>query len=524
MIRPRPLLLVILDGWGVNPKKEANAIALANPPFYNHLLATYPHTTLSASGEDVGLPDGQMGNSEVGHMNMGAGRIVYQDFTRINKAISDRSFYVNPVLRNGFRGSGSSATLHLMGLLSDGGVHSHMDHLMALLDMAGTAAVLSLVVHPFLDGRDTPPTSALLYIKRLESALKEKAPKGADWKIGTVMGRYYAMDRDQRWDRTARAYHALVQGEGNRAVSAQSAIEKSFQEGKTDEFVLPIVLFSGEGPEDRPVGLVRDNDRILFFNFRSDRARQLTRAFTQPDFASFDRTVYPKIASFVTLTQYDKTISVPMVFPPINLDQILAEVLSQHHLKQCRIAETEKYPHVTYFFNGGREVPFQGEERVMIPSTREVATYDEKPEMSAPEVANAVVQQIEKGCFDFMVINFANPDMVGHSGRLDAAIQAVSVIDRCLEKVVGAALAAGGAVLLTSDHGNLEQMIDYQTGLPHTAHTTLPVPLIFIASEAVAAGRTVRPGIHANLAPTILDLLNISKPVQMDQASLLHSP
>ncbi len=514
-----PLLLVILDGWGINPRKEANAIALANPPFYSHLLKTYPNTTLSASGEDVGLPAGQMGNSEVGHTNMGAGRIVYQDLTRIDKSISDGSFYTNQILLECFS-SDSRSTVHLMGLLSDGGVHSHISHLMALLDVAKTASVQSLIVHPFLDGRDTPPQSSLQYIRRLEEALKQKAPNSASWKIGTVMGRYYPMDRDQRWDRIAKAYNAMVNGEGNRESSAQLAIEKSFKEGKTDEFVLPTVICDDHGT---PVGQIKEGDQIIFFNFRPDRARQLTQVLTQQQFTAFERGTLPQLAHFTSFTQYDKSASIPSLFPPTNLSQMLGEVLSQHRLTQCRIAETEKYAHVTYFFNGGREAPFEGEERILIPSPREVATYDLKPEMSAPAVADAVVQQINSGRFDFMVINFANPDMVGHSGNLSAAMKAVAVIDRCLEKVIGSALEKGGTVLVTADHGNLEQMVDYETGEPHTAHTTNLVPLIFVASDKRIGRRTIRPGIHANLAPTILELLGIPKPAEMDQESLLSA-
>ncbi len=525
MTRPKPVVLIILDGWGINPQKEANAIALADPPFYNHLLQTYAHTTLSASGEDVGLPEGQMGNSEVGHMNMGAGRIIYQDFTRINKAISDRSFYQNAELLTGMSLQ-EGQTLHLMGLLSDGGVHSHIDHLMALLEMARAKKVQSLVVHPFLDGRDTPPKSALLYLKQLEEALRKGSravsasplfphSQTASWRMGTVMGRYYAMDRDHRWDRVEKAYRALVAGEGTRVASLFDALEKSFEAGITDEFVSPIVIC-----DKTPVGRIRDHDRILFYNFRADRARQLTRAFIEEGFAAFKREKRVSISSFVTLTQYDKAFSCPSAFSPINLSNMLGEVISKNGLKQCRIAETEKYAHVTYFFNGGREDPFDGEERTLIPSPKDVATYDQKPEMSADEVAETARQQIETGQFDLIVMNFANPDMVGHSGNLKAAIEAVRVIDRCLEKVIGATQRAGGAALITADHGNLEQMVD-DTGAPHTAHTTLPVPLIFIPSDKESDPRTVRHGIHANIAPTLLDLLEIPKPKEMDQESLL---
>ncbi len=512
-VPPKPLLLIILDGWGINPKEEGNAIAKAAPPFYQHLLKTYPNTTLSASGEDVGLPAGQMGNSEVGHMNIGAGRIVYQDLTRINKAISDRSFHNNETLLTAMSGEG---TLHLMGLLSDGGVHSHIDHLLEILEIARISHVQSLVVHPFLDGRDTPPKSAVIYLTKLIQALKA-SPPNANWRIGTVMGRYYAMDRDARWDRVKKAYNALVLGEGIKSASVMGALEKSFAERKTDEFVLPVVICK----DDNPVGQIMEGDRIFFFNFRADRARQLTRTLTQALFDSFDRAVTPKISSFITLTEYYQDNDIQSIFKPTNLTNLLGEVLSHRGFLQCRIAETEKYAHVTYFFNGGREVPFEGEQRILIPSPRDVATYDLKPAMSAYEVAETVVSQIKSNRFNLIVVNFANPDMVGHSGNMKAAEEAVLVIDTCLEKVIGATLTTGGLALITADHGNLEQMIDYETGEPHTAHTTLPVPLIMVTGDEEFRSVKLRPGIHANIAPTILTILGIPIPPEMDQASLL---
>ena len=514
--RPKPVILIILDGWGINPRSEANAVALADPPFYRHLLATYPNTFIQASGEAVGLPDDQMGNSEVGHLNIGAGRIVYQDFTRINKAISDGTFFKNRALNDGIDAAKrENSTLHLMGLLSDGGVHSHIDHLICLLEMARQKGVMRLRVHPFLDGRDTPPQSALRYIEALENELARKTPAGADWKIATVIGRYYAMDRDKRWDRTEKAYRALVSGEGSEERSAKAAIEKSYTAQVTDEFVKPVVICEG----GKPVGKIEDRDSIIFFNFRADRARQLTRALTEKDFNAFVRSVVPALSSFVTFTRYDETLRLPAAFEPTSLDQILGQAVSERGLKQLRIAETEKYAHVTYFFNGGREAPFEGEERILIPSPRDVATYDQKPQMSALEVTDEVVRQIEANRFDLIVLNFANPDMIGHSGILKAAIQAVEVIDRCLERIVRTALAAGGVVLITADHGNLEQMVDYQTGEPHTAHTTLPVPFILIGDEKEKL--QLRPGIHADIAPTILDLMQIPKPPQMDHDSLI---
>ncbi|MBI3358909.1 MAG: 2,3-bisphosphoglycerate-independent phosphoglycerate mutase, partial [Nitrospirae bacterium] len=408
-------------------------------------------------------------------------------------------------------------TLHLMGLLSDGGVHSHIDHLMVLLEIARIQKVRSLVVHPFLDGRDTHPMRSIVYLTKLINAL-ENRPDGTNWRIGTVMGRYYAMDRDSRWDRIKKAYDAIVLGEGVRDTSVVDAVERSFSEGKTDEFVLPIVICEN----DCPVGKIEKGDRVIFFNFRADRARQLTRAITQPVFDSFGDGVInraPKI--FVTLTEYDRALGLPSIFPPVNLTHLLGEVLSQRGLLQCRIAETEKYAHVTYFFNGGREAPFEGEERILIPSPRDVATYDQNPAMSAHAVAEAVVRQIKSGRFDFILINFANPDMVGHSGNLEAAMEAVRIIDGCLEKVVGEILLTGGLSLITADHGNLEQMMDYETGAPHTAHTTLPVPLIMVAADEKIRALSLRSGIHANIAPTILELLGIPIPPEMNQASLL---
>lgn len=521
---PKPVILVILDGWGINPRTEANAIALANPPFYRRLLERYPHTELLASGEAVGLPDDQMGNSEVGHLNIGAGRVVYQELTRINKAIAEGAFLNNPALQSGLLAAErEGSALHLLGLLSDGGVHSHIDHLVALLEMARRKGLPKVRVHPFLDGRDTPPQSALRYIETLERTLREKAPPNGDWKIATVIGRYYAMDRDKRWDRTEKAYQAMVAGKGAQETSAKAAIEKSYAAQITDEFVKPVVLVAPAPlpleAHGRAVGTIQDRDSLIFFNFRADRARQLTRALTEKDFSAFPREIFPTLSSVVTLTAYDETFHPPVAFAPTRLDHILGAVLSERGLRQLRIAETEKYAHVTYFFNGGRETPFEGEERILIPSPKEVATYDQKPQMSAYEVTEVVVRQIEGGRFDLIVLNFANPDMVGHSGILKAAIQAVEVIDRCLEKIVTAAQKAGGAVLITADHGNLEQMIDYETGEPHTAHTTLPVPFILISPEAKKI--QLRSGIHADIAPTILDLMRIPKPSEMDRDSLI---
>lgn len=512
--RPKPLVLVILDGWGINPRFEANAVAVAAPPFYQSLLENYAHTTLEASGHAVGLPEGQMGNSEVGHLNIGAGRVVFQELTRIGREISDGHFFENKALLSAINAvKTSNKTLHLMGLLSDGGVHSHIDHLAALLEMANQQKVQLLRVHPFLDGRDVPPKSALPFINRLEKMLMGSAPEGADWKIATVSGRFYAMDRDQRWDRIEKAYQALVSGEGQQVSSAREGIQNQYDVKVTDEFMLPMVICK----EEHPVGLIEDGDSILFINFRADRARQLSRVFTEKGFDEFQRDRFVTLSAFTSLTSYSGDFKFPVAYAPVKLEGILGEILSRLGLKQLRIAETEKYAHVTYFFNGGRETPFEGEDRILIPSPQDVTTYDQKPEMSAFELTEKVVSQILGNTYDFICINFANPDMVGHSGLLDAAVQAVSAVDQSLEAISRVTLASGGVMLVTADHGNLEQMTDYETGEPHTAHTTNPVPFIMVSKEKPK----LRPGIHANIAPTILDLMQIPKPVQMDHDSLI---
>src|SRR5579863_1365599 len=513
MSAPRPVVLMILDGWGVNPRFEGNALAQAQIPFYRSLLKSYPHTTLDASGKAVGLPNGQMGNSEVGHLNMGAGRIVHQELSRINLSIENGEFFKNSVLKMAMEASrANGSALHLLGLLSDGGVHSHIKHLFGLLELAREERIKEVFIHVFLDGRDTPPQSALTYLYQLE----EKIDAIGLGTVATVIGRYYAMDRDKRWDRVRKAYDAIVLGKGESAPSADEAIRRCYAEGITDEFMLPTVIVRN----NRPAGPMQDRDAAIFFNFRADRARQLTAALARKNFAEFPREKAVEFSQFVTLTSYDESFTLPTAFSPVRLDNMLGEYLSTLGLKQLRIAETEKYAHVTYFFNGGKEKVYPGEDRVLIPSPQDVATYDEKPEMSAPELTREVVRRIEERLYDLIVLNFANPDMVGHSGNLKAAVAAAEALDRCIEKVVTAALAAGGAVLLTADHGNLEQMIDYQTGEPHTAHTTNPVPLILISDRL--KGATLRTGgIHADLAPTILDLMEIPKPKEMDRASLI---
>jgi 2,3-bisphosphoglycerate-independent phosphoglycerate mutase len=508
----------VLDGWGIRQEREGNAIALAGAPFYHGLLRDYASLELTASGESVGLPDEQMGNSEVGHLNLGAGRVVYQDFTRINRSVADGSFATNTVLCRAIDAAVKpKATLHLLGLLSDGGVHSHIDHLFALLTMAKQRGAHRVAVHAFLDGRDTPPQSAVGYLKALEARMTAEGVG----RLATVSGRYYAMDRDQRWDRVKKVYEAVVAGQGVEAKEAVGAVEQSYRQGVTDEFVVPIVLQEA----GRPVAPMRDGDSAIFFNFRADRARQLTAALTGDGFQGFARTCRVRLAEFAGLTRYDDRLAVSAAYEPVRLTRILADVLSDLGLKQLRIAETEKYAHVTYFFNGGVETVYPGEDRILIPSPRDVATYDQRPAMSAPQVTETVVAKVASGTYDFILINYANPDMVGHTGKLDAAIEAVRVIDGCLEQVVTAVLARGGAVLLTADHGNLEQMFD-ESGGPHTAHTTNPVPCILIdprLHRSAANRPTVsRSGVFADVAPTLLALMGIPQPPEMTGHSLVE--
>ena len=510
--RTKPVALIILDGWGVNNNPKANALALAKLPYYTSLLKDHAHCLLSASGEDTGLPDNQMGNSEVGHMNLGAGRIVYQDLTRINRAIRDGSFAANPALKDVIRKTQTTGgRLHLLGLLSDGGVHSHIAHLEAILEMVKTEQRPPVFVHAFLDGRDTPPQSGLGYLKAVEARMRALGVGT----FATIMGRYYAMDRDKRWDRVAKAYAAIVDGVGEHRRSAEEAVMKSYEAKVTDEFVLPAVIV---GQYSNPVGTIEDGDGVIFYNFRADRARDLTSAFTDVQFDAFERKSVPKLAAFASMTCYDDTFSHPVAFAPMRLTRILPELISELGLKQLRIAETEKYAHVTYFFNGGEEREYPGEDRVLIPSPRDVATYDLKPQMSAAEVADEAARRIESGRYSLIVLNFANPDMVGHTGILPAAIKAAEVIDDCLKKVVTAVRRIGGAVVLTADHGNLEQMVDYETGEPHTAHTLNPVPCI-IVDDRPHALRTS--GVLADIAPTILSLMGLPKPPEMTGVSLI---
>ncbi len=502
-----PVTLVILDGWGLSSSCEYNAACQAKTPVLDRLRNDYQTSQLSASGRDVGLPDGQMGNSEVGHLNIGAGRIVYQDLTRISLAIEDGSFFTNSALnRVCERLVKSGGKLHLLGLLSDGGVHSHNTHLYALVRLAKQIGVKDVCIHAFLDGRDTPPQSAASYLEQLEDEL-QKIGLG---RIATITGRYWAMDRDSRWDRVEKAYRALTEGIGQEAETSAEAISAAYSAGQTDEFVEPRIIGSA--------GIIDDNDGVIFFNFRSDRAREITRALAFPDFEEFPRQKVPQLVDYVCLTEYDETFGLPIAFPSESYPDILAEVVSRAGLKQLRIAETEKYAHVTFFFNGGVEKAWPGEDRVLIPSPQDVATYDQKPAMSAVEVTDEVVKRVESETYQLIILNFANCDMVGHTGILPAAIEAVETVDHCIERVVHAVTQAGGKLLITADHGNCEQMVD-ENGRPHTAHTTNPVPLIYVDPEH--RDLSVRDGILADLAPTILDLLGLDKPAAMTGQTLL---
>ena len=503
----KPVLLMILDGWGIAPASSSNAATLARTPNLDAYFANYPHTQLEASGLEVGLPAGQIGNSEVGHLNIGSGRIIYQSLTRISKSIADGDFFTNPVLvkvMNEVKASGKA--LHLLGLLSDGGVHSHITHIIALLEMAQKHGLTKVYVHAFLDGRDVPPQSALTYVEQLEAAM-DKIGVG---KIATVSGRYYAMDRDKRWERLAKAYATVVQGEGPKAVSATAGIQASYEAGVTDEFVVPFTI---EGVDGR----ISAGDGVIFANFRPDRAREITRAIIDEEFPYFERPASARPVHFACMAQYDVTIAAPVAYPPESIDDTLGQVLAQRGLRQLRIAETEKYAHVTFFFNGGVEEPNQNEERILIPSPK-VATYDLQPEMSAEEVTQALLAELDKDKFDVVILNFANPDMVGHTGVLEAAIKAMEKVDNCVGRVVERVLALDGSVCICADHGNLEKMAE-PDGEPNTAHTTNPVPFLLISKEK----HELHQGILADIAPTMLELLHIPQPKAMTGKSLINS-
>lgn len=501
----KPVLLMILDGWGIAPADKTNAAAMAKTPNLDSYFANYPHTTLEASGKAVGLPAGQIGNSEVGHLNIGAGRIIYQSLTRIDKAIEDGDLYKNKELRRVMDETKQAGkALHLLGLLSDGGVHSHIEHLLALICMAKVKGLTDVYVHAFLDGRDVGPKTALGYIHELEDGM---AQIGVG-KIATVSGRYYAMDRDKRWERVERAYKALVLGEGGKAASAAVGVEASYAAGVTDEFVEP---FTVDGVD----GKITAGDGVIFFNFRPDRAREITRALHDEEFPYFARPEGACPVNYVCMTQYDATITAPVAFPPEEIKDTLGEVLAQHGLHQLRIAETEKYAHVTFFFNGGVEAPNTNEERILIPSPK-VATYDLQPEMSAEEVTQALLAELDKDKFDAIILNFANPDMVGHTGVLSAAITAMEKVDDCADRIVRKVLSLGGSVCITADHGNLEKMAE-RDGSPNTAHTTNPVPFILVSKEQ----HKLHNGILADIAPTLLQLLNIKQPAAMTGKTLI---
>ncbi|MCF6179067.1 MAG: 2,3-bisphosphoglycerate-independent phosphoglycerate mutase [Geopsychrobacter sp.] len=502
----KPVVMMILDGWGINPSCEDNAACLAQTPNLDRLQQDYPTSQLGTSGLDVGLPAGQMGNSEVGHLNIGAGRIVYQDLTRISRAIDDGSFFDNPQLVQLCRRlAASGGTLHLLGLLSDGGVHSHNSHLYALLRLAKQTSVSEVCVHVILDGRDTPPRSGADYL----AALEQELTAVGIGRIATLTGRYWTMDRDQRWQRVERGYLAMTEAQGQVAESSAAAIDAAYAADQGDEFVEPWIVDGG--------GEVQDGDGLIFFNFRADRAREITRAFNDPSFSGFERKKKLVLEGYVCLTEYDETFGLPVAFPSASLDALLGDVVSVAGRRQLRIAETEKYAHVTFFFNGGVEAPTPGEERVLIPSPRDVATYDLKPEMSAAEVTSELLSRIDAATYDLIIVNYANCDMVGHTGDLAAAITAVETVDRCVGQVVERVLSIGGALLISADHGNCEQMRDADGG-PFTAHTCNPVQLIFVAQDKSA---DLQDGRLADLAPTLLKLLELPVPEQMTGQNLL---
>ena len=507
----KPTVLMILDGYGLNNKEQGNAVAEGKTPVMDKLMAECPFVKGYASGMDVGLPDGQMGNSEVGHLNMGAGRIVYQELTRITKEIQDGDFFKNEALLDAVRNAKEhDSALHMYGLLSDGGVHSHNTHLYALLELAKREGLKKVYVHCFLDGRDTPPASGKDFVQELTDKMAEIGIG----EIATVMGRYYAMDRDNRWDRVELAYKAMVCGEGLTAESGVEAVENSYAEDKTDEFVVPTVIMKNGAPTAK----IQDNDSIIFFNFRPDRAREITRAFCCDDFTGFERGERLNVA-YVCFSEYDVTIpNKEVAFKKVVITNTFGEFLAAHHLKQARIAETEKYAHVTFFFNGGVEEPNEGEDRILVKSPK-VATYDLKPEMSAYEVCDKFVEAIKSGKYDVIITNFANPDMVGHTGIEEAAIKAVEAVDECVGRVVDAIKEVDGQLFICADHGNAEQLVDYETGAPFTAHTTNPVPFILVNYDPAYTLR--EGGCLADIAPTMIEMMGMEQPKEMTVKSLL---
>ncbi len=510
-----PHVLILLDGWGYREASEDNAIALAKTPTWDHLWQHRPHCLISASGTDVGLPDGQMGNSEVGHMNLGAGRVVDQDFTRINKAIADSSFYSNPTLMSTYRAIAlSGKAVHILGLLSPGGVHSHEAHIKAAVKMAFDAGVRKVWVHAFLDGRDVPPKSALNSLNETEAFITEHVPQNGQGGIASIVGRYYAMDRDNRWERVEMAFHLINQGQSEfSAESPAAALEAAYSRGESDEFVLPTAITH----HGKAVQISR-GDAIIFMNFRADRAREITRAFTEVDFSGFDSSSRPQLGEFVTLTRYATDIVTPCVFEADVLENSLGEYVSKMGLNQLRIAETEKYAHVTFFFSGGREAPFINEDRVLIPSPK-VATYDMQPSMSAPELTDKLVTAIESKKYQLIICNYANGDMVGHTGNLGAAIEAVECLDHCIARVIAALESVHGHCLITADHGNVEKMADHSTGQAHTAHTSGKVPLVYIGDKDLKLAEAG--GTLSDIAPSLLTLMNLPQPPEMTGESLI---
>ncbi len=504
-------MLMVLDGWGLPDGSPRDAISAARKSCYDALYLSCPRTVLSASGEDVGLPAGQIGNSEVGHLNLGAGRVVYQELTRINRDIATGAFVRNPVLL-GLAGKAAAASgrLHLLGLLSDGGVHSHLEQILAAAAFARSRG-LAVFLHAFMDGRDTPPRSGLVFMREAERALE-----GMGARVATVCGRFYAMDRDTRWERVEKAYRALTAGEGMEAATGAAAVEAAYARGENDEFISPTVV--GEPAEVAPGGtkacLIKDGDSVLFMNFRGDRAREITRALALADFTGFARGKRLELAAFTCLTEYDKSFPLPVAYPPEHLANILGEVLAGRRIPQLRIAETEKYAHVTFFFNGGVERSFAGEDRVLVPSPREVATYDQKPQMSAPQVTEQLLSRLSPGRYGFVLVNYANPDMVGHTGVFPAAVAAIEALDPCIGAVAARVRELGGTLIVTADHGNAECMRE-PDGSPHTAHTTNPVPLVLAGKEFPPGKTALRSGRLSDVAPTVLKILGIPQPPEM---------
>nr|CRH07359.1 phosphoglycero mutase III, cofactor-independent [Candidatus Magnetococcus massalia] len=508
--RPKPMTLVILDGWGLRDAAENNAIREANTPNMDDWMQNRPFTQVRTSARDVGLPDGQMGNSEVGHLNLGAGRVVYQDYTRVDCAVEDGSFFENSVLIDGVKKAvAKQGAVHILGLLSPGGVHSHQNQILAAIRAAKQQGAEKIFIHAFLDGRDTPPKSAKEFMAAFEAGLQEI---GAG-RVATVSGRYFAMDRDKRWERVEKGYRLMVMGDGVAYESAETAIQTAYDEGKSDEFIEPCVIVE----KGQPIGKIQSNDTIICMNFRADRVREISHAFTDPagDFDGFDRGDKLDLAAYICLTEYDVSLKdVAIMYPPEELKNILGHEMDRHGLKQLRAAETEKYAHVTYFFNGGKEEPCAGEDRLLIPSPK-VATYDMQPEMSAQQLTDELLGKLEGNPYDLLVVNYANPDMVGHTGQHDAAVTAIETVDAQLGRLADAILQMGGELLITADHGNADQMVD-ALGRPHTAHTTNPAPLIYLGRNAeLAEGRL------SDIAPTLLELMGLPKPAEMDGESLV---